>query len=209
MEKDKMDDKRTITSTSTSGGNADNTKAMQGTAYAILIIISISHFLNDMIQSVVPSIYPMIKEDFSLSFAQIGLITFVFQLASSILQPFTGLYADRHPRPYALSLGMCFTLAGLLLLAFAGNFWMIILAVSVIGFGSTVFHPEAPEWRRWHREEEKSCAVYLPGGRQRRVGRRTAVGGSHSAPFRTVGNLLVCHRCNIRFADNAEGGQMV
>lgn len=121
MEKDKMDDKGTITSTSTSGGNADNTKAMQGTAYAILIIISISHFLNDMIQSVVPSIYPMIKEDFSLSFAQIGLITFVFQLASSILQPFTGLYADRHPRPYALSLGMCFTLAGLLLLAFAGN----------------------------------------------------------------------------------------
>ena len=143
MEKDKMDDKGTITSTSTSGGNADNTKAMQGTAYAILIIISISHFLNDMIQSVVPSIYPMIKEDFSLSFAQIGLITFVFQLASSILQPFTGLYADRHPRPYVLSLGMCFTLAGLLLLAFAGNFWMIILAVSVIGFGSTVFHPEA------------------------------------------------------------------
>lgn len=121
MEKDKMDDKGTITSTSTSGGNADNTKAMQGTAYAILIIISISHFLNDMIQSVVPSIYPMIKEDFSLSFAQIGLITFVFQLASSILQPFTGLYADRHPRPYALSLGMCFTLVGLLLLAFAGN----------------------------------------------------------------------------------------
>lgn len=121
MEKDKMDDKGTITSTSTSSDNADNAKAMLGTAYAILIIISISHFLNDMIQSVVPSIYPMIKEDFSLSFAQIGLITFVFQLASSILQPFTGLYADRHPRPYALSLGMCFTLAGLLLLAFAGN----------------------------------------------------------------------------------------
>ncbi|MDY4778016.1 MAG: MFS transporter, partial [Prevotella pectinovora] len=71
MEKDKMDDKGTITSTSTSSDNADNAKAMQGTAYAILIIISISHFLNDMIQSVVPSIYPMIKEDFSLSFAQI------------------------------------------------------------------------------------------------------------------------------------------
>ena len=158
MEKDKMDDKRTITSTSTSGGNADNTKAMQGTAYAILIIISISHFLNDMIQSVVPSIYPMIKEDFSLSFAQIGLITFVFQLASSILQPFTGLYADRHPRPYALSLGMCFTLAGLLLLAFAGNFWMIILAVSVIGFGSTVFHPEASRVAQMASGGKKSLA---------------------------------------------------
>lgn len=166
MEKDKMDDKRTITSTSTSGGNADNTKAMQGTAYAILIIISISHFLNDMIQSVVPSIYPMIKEDFSLSFAQIGLITFVFQLASSILQPFTGLYADRHPRPYALSLGMCFTLAGLLLLAFAGNFWMIILAVSVIGFGSTVFHPEASRVAQMASGGKKSLAqsIFQVGG---------------------------------------------
>ena len=166
MEKDKMDDKGTITSTSTSGGNADNTKAMQGTAYAILIIISISHFLNDMIQSVVPSIYPMIKEDFSLSFAQIGLITFVFQLASSILQPFTGLYADRHPRPYALSLGMCFTLAGLLLLAFAGNFWMIILAVSVIGFGSTVFHPEASRVAQMASGGKKSLAqsIFQVGG---------------------------------------------
>lgn len=166
MEKDKMDDKGTITSTSTSSDNADNAKAMQGTAYVILIIISISHFLNDMIQSVVPSIYPMIKEDFSLSFAQIGLITFVFQLASSILQPFTGLYADRHPRPYALSLGMCFTLAGLLLLAFAGNFWMIILAVSVIGFGSTVFHPEASRVAQMASGGKKSLAqsIFQVGG---------------------------------------------
>ena len=166
MEKDKMDDKGTITSTSTSSDNADNAKAMQGTAYVILIIISISHFLNDMIQSVVPSIYPMIKEDFSLSFAQIGLITFVFQLASSILQPFTGLYADRHPRPYALSLGMCFTLAGLLLLAFAGNFWMIILAVSVIGFGSTVFHPEASRVAQMASGDKKSLAqsIFQVGG---------------------------------------------
>lgn len=161
-----MDDKRTITSISTANGNADNTKAMQGTAYTILVIISISHFLNDMIQSVVPSIYPMIKEDFSLSFAEIGLITFVFQLASSILQPFTGLYADRHPQPYALSLGMCFTLAGLLLLAFAGNFWMIILAVSIIGFGSTVFHPEASRVAQMASGGKKSLAqsIFQVGG---------------------------------------------
>ena len=166
MEKKKMDDKRTITSISTANGNADNTKAMQGTAYTILVIISISHFLNDMIQSVVPSIYPMIKEDFSLSFAEIGLITFVFQLASSILQPFTGLYADRHPQPYALSLGMCFTLAGLLLLAFAGNFWMIILAVSIIGFGSTVFHPEASRVAQMASGGKKSLAqsIFQVGG---------------------------------------------
>mgnify|MGYP004618116597 FL=1 len=161
-----MDDKRTITSISTSNGSGDNTKAMQGTAYTILVIISISHFLNDMIQSVVPSIYPMIKEDFSLSFAEIGLITFVFQLASSILQPFTGLYADRHPQPYALSLGMCFTLAGLLLLAFAGNFWMIILAVSIIGFGSTVFHPEASRVAQMASGGKKSLAqsIFQVGG---------------------------------------------
>ena len=166
MEKKKMDDKRTITSISTANGNADNTKAMQGTTYTILVIISISHFLNDMIQSVVPSIYPMIKEDFSLSFAEIGLITFVFQLASSILQPFTGLYADRHPQPYALSLGMCFTLAGLLLLAFAGNFWMIILAVSIIGFGSTVFHPEASRVAQMASGGKKSLAqsIFQVGG---------------------------------------------
>lgn len=166
MEKKKMDDKRTITSISTANGNAGNTKAMQGTAYTILVIISISHFLNDMIQSVVPSIYPMIKEDFSLSFAEIGLITFVFQLASSILQPFTGLYADRHPQPYALSLGMCFTLAGLLLLAFAGNFWMIILAVSIIGFGSTVFHPEASRVAQMASGGKKSLAqsIFQVGG---------------------------------------------
>ena len=165
MEKKKMDDKRTI-SISTSNGSGDNTKAMQGTAYTILVIISISHFLNDMIQSVVPSIYPMIKEDFSLSFAEIGLITFVFQLASSILQPFTGLYADRHPQPYALSLGMCFTLAGLLLLAFAGNFWMIILAVSIIGFGSTVFHPEASRVAQMASGGKKSLAqsIFQVGG---------------------------------------------
>ena len=166
MEKDKMNDKRTIASISTSNGSGDNTKAMQGTAYTILVIISISHFLNDMIQSVVPSIYPMIKEDFSLSFAEIGLITFVFQLASSILQPFTGLYADRHPQPYALSLGMCFTLAGLLLLAFAGNFWMIILAVSIIGFGSTVFHPEASRVAQMASGGKKSLAqsIFQVGG---------------------------------------------
>lgn len=166
MEKKKMDDKRTITSISTANGNGDSTKAMQGTAYTILVIISISHFLNDMIQSVVPSIYPMIKEDFSLSFAEIGLITFVFQLASSILQPFTGLYADRHPQPYALSLGMCFTLAGLLLLAFAGNFWMIILAVSIIGFGSTVFHPEASRVAQMASGGKKSLAqsIFQVGG---------------------------------------------
>ena len=81
----------------------------EGTVYSMLIICGISHFLNDMIQSIIPSIYPIIKEQYGFTFAQIGIITLIFQMTSSILQPFTGLYADKHPRPYALSIGMCFT----------------------------------------------------------------------------------------------------
>lgn len=96
---------------------------IEGTVYSMLIICSISHFLNDMIQSIIPSIYPIVKDKFNFSFAQIGIITLVFQMTSSILQPFTGLYADKHPRPYALSIGMCFTLLGLILLAFAENYF--------------------------------------------------------------------------------------
>ena len=115
----------------------------EGTMYSMLVICGISHFLNDMIQSIIPSIYPIIKDKFDFSFAQIGIITLVFQMTSSILQPFTGLYADRHPRPYALSIGMCFTLTGLLMLAFADNYLLILLAVSIVGFGSSVFHPTA------------------------------------------------------------------
>ena len=118
-------------------------KMVEGTVYSMLVICSISHFLNDMIQSIIPAIYPIMKDKFNYSFAQIGIITLVFQMTSSILQPFTGFYADKHPRPYALSVGMCFTLTGLLLLAFAENYFIILLAVSVVGFGSSIFHPTA------------------------------------------------------------------
>ena len=120
-----------------------NPTKMEGTVYSILIICGISHFLNDMIQSIIPSIYPIIKDKFDFSFAQIGIITLMFQMASSILQPFTGLYADKHPRPYALSVGMCFTLIGLLMLAFSENYLLILLSVSIVGLGSSVFHPTA------------------------------------------------------------------
>lgn len=120
-----------------------NPTMVEGTVYSMLVICSISHFLNDMIQSIIPAIYPIMKDKFNYSFAQIGIITLVFQMTSSILQPFTGFYADKHPRPYALSAGMCFTLIGLLLLAFADNYFIILLAVSVVGFGSSIFHPTA------------------------------------------------------------------
>lgn len=138
----------------------------EGTVYSMLVICGISHFLNDMIQSIIPSIYPILKANFDFSFAQIGLITLVFQMTSSILQPFTGLYADRHPRPYALSVGMCFTLTGLLLLAFANNYLAILIAVSVVGFGSSVFHPTASRVTQMASGGKKSLAqsIFQVGG---------------------------------------------
>lgn len=143
-----------------------NPTMTDGTVYPMLIICSISHFLNDMIQSVIPAVYPIVKDKFGFSFAQIGLITLVFQMTSSILQPFTGLYADRHPRPYALSVGMCFTLAGLLLLAFAGDFLPILLTVGVVGLGSSVFHPTASRVAQMASGGRKSLAqsIFQVGG---------------------------------------------
>lgn len=143
-----------------------NPRMTEGTVYSVLVICSISHFLNDMIQSVIPSIYPIVKENFGFSFAQIGVITLVFQLTSSILQPFTGFYADKRPRPYALSVGMCFTLVGLLLLAFAQNYGLILLAVSIVGLGSSVFHPTASRVTQLASGGKKSLAqsIFQVGG---------------------------------------------
>lgn len=138
----------------------------EGTVYSILVICSISHFLNDMIQSIIPSIYPIIKNQFAFTFSQIGIITLVFQMTSSILQPFTGLYADKHPRPYALSVGMCFTLVGLLVLAFAENYLLILLAVSIVGLGSSIFHPTASRVTQMASGGKKSLAqsIFQVGG---------------------------------------------
>lgn len=143
-----------------------NPTMTEGTVYSMLVICGISHFLNDMIQSIIPSIYPILKANFDFSFAQIGIITLAFQMTSSILQPFTGLYADRHPRPYALSVGMCFTLTGLLLLAFANNYLAILIAVSIVGFGSSVFHPTASRVTQMASGGKKSLAqsIFQVGG---------------------------------------------
>lgn len=109
----------------------------------ILLAIALSHGLNDTMQSVIPAIYPYVKESFQLSFAQIGLITFTFQSTASLLQPFVGIYTDRRPMPYSLAVGMGFTLLGLLLLSVAAHFGTVLLSVALIGMGSSVFHPEA------------------------------------------------------------------
>ena len=115
----------------------------KATVFPILLSISFSHLLNDSIQSLIPSIYPVVKKTFQLSFAQVGLITFTFQLTASLLQPFIGYYTDRNPKPFSLAIGMSFTLAGLIFLSFSNSFGTILLSVGLIGVGSSIFHPEA------------------------------------------------------------------
>ncbi|HKH81239.1 MAG TPA: MFS transporter [Methylovirgula sp.] len=113
------------------------------TLFAVLLALSLSHVMNDTVQSLLPAIYPVIKQSFHLDFGQIGIITLAFQITASLLQPLVGLSTDRHPRPYSLPLGMGVTLSGLLLLAFAQHFALVVLAAALIGVGSSVFHPEA------------------------------------------------------------------
>jgi FSR family fosmidomycin resistance protein-like MFS transporter len=115
----------------------------EGTAVAVLAGISVSHLLNDTVQSLIPAIYPMLKSAFALSFAQVGLMTLTQQLTASVLQPVVGLYTDRRPMPYSLVVGMAFSLVGLLLLARAPTFAAILTAALLMGIGSAVFHPES------------------------------------------------------------------
>jgi len=109
----------------------------------VLGAISISHFLNDLIQSLIPAIYPLLKDSFALNFTQIGLITLTFQMSASLLQPLVGSYTDRHPQPYSLTLGMGCTLVGLIALSMAPTYGLLLMAVGLVGTGSAVFHPES------------------------------------------------------------------
>ncbi|MDI3441676.1 MFS transporter [Erwinia sp. V90_4] len=113
------------------------------TAFGILGAISVAHLLNDMIQSLILAIYPLLQSDFSLSFVQIGMITLTYQVTASLLQPLIGYYTDKHPQPWSLPIGMGFTLSGLVLLAMANNFPMVLVAAALVGTGSSVFHPES------------------------------------------------------------------
>jgi len=117
--------------------------ALNATTYPVIAAISFSHFLNDMMQSVLLAIYPMLKLGLNLSFGQIGLITLTYQLTASLLQPLIGLYTDHRPKPYSLPVGMGFTLVGLLSLSQAGSFEAVLLSAMLIGMGSSVFHPES------------------------------------------------------------------
>ncbi|WDD94441.1 MFS transporter [Burkholderia sp. FERM BP-3421] len=117
--------------------------AITRTVYPVLGAISFSHLLNDMIQSLILAIYPMLKANFALSFAQIGLITLTYQITASLLQPLIGYYTDKHPKPYSLPVGMSFTLGGLVLMSIAPNFSILLIAAALVGCGSSVFHPES------------------------------------------------------------------
>ncbi len=118
-------------------------QTIQATVYPILFAISAAHLLNDLIQQAIPMMYPVFKKTLNLSYTEIGLITFVLNLTASFLQPVIGLYTDVKPKPYSLPLGMCFTLVGIISLAYAANFYMILVSVCIVGIGSAVLHPES------------------------------------------------------------------
>ena len=156
--------------------NSRTIKDSERTFFSILFAISFAHLLNDMMQSIIPSIYPIIKDKYGFTFGQIGMITFVFQMTSSLLQPIVGRIADRHPMPYALSSGMVFTFIGIILLSIANQFAFIMIAVGVIGMGSSIFHPEA------------SRIAQLAGGRKKGLAQSIfQVGGNGGS---AIGPLL-------------------
>lgn len=147
------------------------------TVYPILIAVCFGHFINDLIQAVLPASYPVLKQSYHLSYAQIGLITFAFQITSSLLQPFVGNFTDKRPQPFSFSAGMLFALTGIILLAFAHSFTAILLAACFIGVGSSIFHPEASR-----------VAYYASGGKRGLAQSIFQLGGNGGT---AVGPLLI------------------
>ncbi len=135
--------------------NSTTAVARPKTYLNVLVILGLTHLLNDLIQSLIPAVYPILRDEYQLDFIQIGIITFTFQIAGSLLQPVVGYYTDRHPLPYSTVVGMMFTLAGLLGLAYAPSYNLILVSAACIGIGSSIFHPEATRMAR-----------YASGGRQ-------------------------------------------
>ncbi len=130
-------------SSSSNTATIDGSVLAQKTVYSVLFSIAFAHLLNDLMQAVIPATYPILKDNFNLNFTQVGLITFVFQLTASLLQPFIGFYTDKKPMPYSLVIGMVFTISGLCLLSVSNQFWMLLISVGLVGIGSSIFHPEA------------------------------------------------------------------
>ena len=147
------------------------------TVYSILFSISFAHLLNDLLQSVIPASYPILKENYNLNFTQVGLITFSYQVAASILQPFVGFFTDKNPKPFSKVIGMLFTLSGIITLSYAGSFPVILLSVIMVGIGSSIFHPEA------------SRVAYLASGGKRGLAQSIfQIGGNTGT---AIGPLLI------------------
>ena len=132
-----------MSNTSLAADHQPGDRSAEKTALAVLIAISFCHMLNDTMQSLLLSIYPMLKQNYALDFGQVGLITLAFQVTASLLQPMVGLYTDLKPKPFALAIGMTSTLCGLILLSYASSYPLLLLAAAMIGTGSSVFHPES------------------------------------------------------------------
>ncbi len=137
-----------MTAATESAASPARPTAAEGTAWSILVMLSLSHMLNDTMQSLVAASYPILKESFSLDYGQIGIVTLCFQVTASILQPLVGIFTDRHPQPFSLAIGMGSTLIGLLLLSVAPTYGVLLVAVGLIGTGSSVFHPESSRMAR-------------------------------------------------------------
>lgn len=136
------------------------------THLSVLMLLGLSHLLNDMMQSLIPASYPILKETYTLDFVQIGLITMTFQIAGAMLQPVIGMVTDRHPAPYSPVAGMMFTLSGLVCLAFADGYGVILISVALIGIGSSIFHPEATRMARYAAGSRQGFAqgIFQVGG---------------------------------------------
>jgi FSR family fosmidomycin resistance protein-like MFS transporter len=156
--------------------NGLNSVARPKLYMAVLFALAVSHLLNDTIQSLIPAVYPILKAEFSLDFVQIGIITLTFQTAGALFQPAIGFYTDRHPLPYSAAVGLIFTLVGVVSLAYASSYILILVAVTLIGIGSSIFHPEATRSVR-----------YASGGRQGLAQGMFQVGGQIGA---ALGPLL-------------------
>src|ERR1700688_723887 len=136
------------------------------TRFNVLGAISFSHFLNDMMQSLIVAIYPLLKGEFHLSFVQIGVITLTYQICASVLQPLIGIYTDRHPKPYSLSVGMGFTFIGMATLAFAPNYASVLAAAALMGAVSSIFHrdPSRTAGRAWGARHGLAQSIFQVGG---------------------------------------------
>jgi len=157
---------------------------IEKTAYQVLVAIAVAHFCNDWIQALIPAMYPMMKQQFQLSFAQIGWLTFVFQSTASLLQPLVGFYTDKRPYPYAKAFGMLFSAMGIVLLSLSDSYYLLLVSVSLIGMGSSVFHPEA------------SRVAYLAAGSRRGLAQSIfQIGGNAGTAFGplTVAWFVVPH----------------